>query len=420
MIQFPAINRASLWYFLVVLTAVSFTWSERLSSVGVILLIAHWLLDSNLMNKISSFWSRLATSRLQLITILLWSFFLLHVLGLLWSQQMVEGWQSIEVKLTFMILPVLFSTENYLDAKKTATIFLIFSISCCLSFFYALGYSYVHYHGKGWSVVTQRMNISEGIMHPGYYSNYFAYALVWCVFELTSNKKTGVYMRSILTVLILILVTALLFLISKTAILYVACFIAFMVWLSTARFRQLFLRTVVFVVSIGIIGVITTQIPNIRNRIIETFHDSSQLNKDVPLANSTGSRLAAWHNEWTLIKENWLTGYGTGEANMTLKNKLINDGYIRLAEENMHTHNQVFHTWLELGILGVLLMFSILVVCSLIFSRHHNRLAWWLLPLILLNILTDDMLEVQAGAVFFAFFLTLFIYQKREDRLSYS
>jgi hypothetical protein len=33
------------------------------------------------------------------------------------------------------------------------------------------------------------MNISEGIMHPGYYSNYFAYALVWCVFELTSMKK---------------------------------------------------------------------------------------------------------------------------------------------------------------------------------------------------------------------------------------
>jgi O-antigen ligase len=86
----------------------------------------------------------------------------------------------------------------------------------------------------------------------------------------------------------------------------------------------------------------------------------------------------------------------------------------------MHTHNQVFHTWLDLGIVGVLLMVAILLVSSQVFSRLHNRLAWWLLPLIVMNILTDDMLEVQAGTVFFAFFLTLFIYQRNNERLSYS
>ncbi len=420
MIQLPVINRASLWYLIVVLTAVSFTWSERLSSIGVILLVAHWLFDSHLLIKLSSCWSRLTTSRLLPITLLLWSFFLLHVLGLLWSQHIAEGWQSIEVKLTLLILPVLFATENYLDAKKTATIFLIFSLSCCLSFFYSVAYSYLHYHAKGWSAVTQRMNISEGIMHPGYYSNYFAFALVWCVFELTSMKKNTTRRQAMLMGLILMLLSALLLLISKTAILYIACFAVYMVWMSTARIRQMAMRVLLFVVCIGSIGLITTQIPNIRNRIIETFRDSSQLNKDVPLANSTGSRLAAWHNEWTLIKENWLTGYGTGEANMALKHKLINDGYVRLAEENMHTHNQVFHTWLDLGIVGVLLMVAILLVSSQVFSRLHNRLAWWLLPLIVMNILTDDMLEVQAGTVFFAFFLTLFIYQRNNERLSYS
>ncbi len=420
MIQLPVINRASLWYLIVVLTAVSFTWSERLSSIGVILLVAHWLLDSHLLIKLSACWSRLTTSRLLPITLLLWSFFLLHVLGLLWSEHIAEGWQSIEVKLTLLILPVLFATENYLDAKKTATIFLIFSLSCCLSFFYSVAYSYMHYYAKGWSAVVQRMNISEGIMHPGYYSNYFAYALVWCVFELTSVKKNTTSRQAMLIGIILIVLSALLLLVSKTAMLYVACFAVYMVWLSTARIRQMAQRILVFIFCIGSIGMMITQIPTIRIRIIETFRDSSQLNKDVPLANSTGSRLAAWHNEWILIKEKWATGYGTGEANVALKNKLINDGYVRLAEENMHTHNQVFHTWLDLGIIGVLLIVAILLVSSQVFSRLHNRLAWWLLPLIIMNILTDDMLEVQAGTVFFAFFLTLFIYQRSDKRLSYS
>ncbi|GBL35305.1 hypothetical protein EMGBS15_09000 [Filimonas sp.] len=70
----------------------------------------------------------------------------------------------------------------------------------------------------------------------------------------------------------------------------------------------------------------------------------------------------------------------------------------------MHTHNQVFHTWLDLGIIGVLLLMAILIVCGFWFQRQGNRLAWWLLPLIFLNMLTDDMLEVQAGGVFLCFF----------------
>ncbi len=412
MFKSPVINRVALWYLFVVLTAVSFTWSEHINSVGIILLVGHWLLDRKLGVK---FFDAVSMPPLpRLITILIWTFFFFHLLALLWSDKPIEGWQSIEVKLTFLVLPFLFSTENYLDAAKTRWLFLIFSFSCCLSFVYTFLYSYGHHQHEGWNEIISRMNISEGIMHPGYYSNYFAFALVWCVLELKSGNGTSKRMQIIMLLLIPFLLTALLLLISKTAILFIACFAIYIVWLATGNVRQIFLRMAAFICCIAFLGMIAANIPSIKNRVYETFYDSSHLDKNLPLSNSTGSRMVAWQHEWSLIRENWLTGYGTGEANSILKTQLIKEGYVRLAEENMHTHNQVFHTWLDVGIMGVILLLSILVTCAIWFYRQGNLLGLWLLPLIFLNILTDDMLEVQAGTVFFVFFLTLLVYQKKD------
>ncbi|GBL35304.1 hypothetical protein EMGBS15_08990 [Filimonas sp.] len=311
MFKIPVINRASLWYLLVVLTTVSFTWHERVSSIGVTLLVAHWLFDKNLPAKFYKASQMSATQRL--ITVLIWSFFFFHILGLLWSHHPAAGWHSIEVKLTFLLLPFLFSTENYLDDVKTTLLFLIFSFSCCLSFVYAFYYSFWHHHQEGWGEIISRMNISEGIMHPGYYSNYFAYAFVWCVLEIISGKSRNKKMNILLLLLISFLLTALLLLASKTAILYVACFAFYLIWMATNSVRPRLLRYTVFMAGIGLMILGSMQIPSISYRIKETFQDSDQLDKNVPLSNSTGSRMAAWTSEWSLIKENWLTGYGTGK-----------------------------------------------------------------------------------------------------------
>ena len=95
-----------------------------------------------------------------------------------------------------------------------------------------------------------------------------------------------------------------------------------------------------------------------------------------------------------------------------LKEKLIKEAYFQLASDNMHTHHQLFHTWIDLGIVGVILILMILGTSFFLFYKRKNKLAFWLVPLIFLNLLTDDMLEVQAGIVFFMFFLVLFFYPK--------
>ena len=407
MLASTAMNRKILWFVIVVFTAVSFTWSERLSSLGIILLAIHWFCDKNWQHKISTF--RLSTS-----VVIMWSFFLMHLIALCWSPSLTDGWQSVQVKLSFLILPILFTTENYLNEKRLQQLMKVFALSCVLSFVYTFVWSYIHFHSKGWEFVTSRMNLSMAIMHPGYYSNYFAFAFVWAVFEIfnhTPKQWTG---RIMLIALISFLLIAIFLLISKTVVLFLVLFLLAVCWMLTRSIKTKNWRLGIYILLLGAGAFMIDRIPKVRERIQESISSTTQIDKDIPLANSTGSRIVAWQNEWTLIKEHWLFGYGTGAANSELKAQLQYEGFNRLADDNMHTHNQVFHTWLDLGILGPLLMIIWLVAGAWIFYNRKNSFAFWLIPLITMNMLTDDMLEVQAGVVFFLFFMNLFLYRPGE------
>lgn len=409
MITFPPINRITTWVILVIFTAVSFTWSERLNSVGIVLLIIHWLADPNLLNKLKSI-------RFDILSLLLFSFIGLLLLGLIQSNNIANGWQSIEVKLTCIILPILFSTEHYLTDKRRNQLLLILSFSCIAALTYSAIISYCNYHEKGWSIVLNRVFISESIMHAGYFSNYFALGFTWCVYELIEQRHLSIQMKIMLSVLILCLLISILLLASKTVMIYLACFFVYLIWRMTFRITLLPMRITSFVFILIGFMFIALQVPRIKGRIDEAKRETKVIDKSIPYSNSTGSRVVAYQTAIELIQHHWLLGYGTGDANDELKKEFINDGYVQLAKDNMHTHMQVFHTWIDVGILGVLLLLSILLYALFVCIKRKRWLAAWFTVLIVVNILTDDMFEIQAGIVFFMFFLLLFINQKEEQK----
>ena len=404
-----SLHRSTIWFAILLMTAISFTWSERWSSIGIILLCLHWLIDRNLPSKIISFFTLI--SRPHIITILLWAFFLWQLLGILWSGHRTEGWQSIEVKLSFFILPILFSTENYWNNKRLHTLLLCVGLSCCTAMFYSFLLSYQCYKPLGWFYVFQRVNFSESIMHPGYYANYVSFVFIWAILYLFDGNTQKEISKMSIIILLLILLLLILLLASKTAFLFLAVFFVYLVIHFMMRLPNLYMKFGLIAAAI-IIGVfMILKVPQISGRLAEMSNGMHPAEKNVDLGNSTGSRLAAWQNEWILIKKNWLLGYGTGEANPILKKQFVENGFHRLASDNMHTHSQIFHTWLNNGILGIVLLFAIMIMSAIQFYKQKNKLAFWLTILIFINLLTDDMLEIQAGSVFFAFFLCLFLYQ---------
>jgi O-antigen ligase len=383
-----------------------FPWHERVSGIMITLLVIHWLWDRDLIEKIKSI-------KLVPFTLLCWSFFLLHLLGLLHSNYIPEGLQSIEVKMSFFILPLLFSTEHHLTAMRRQYLEVAFVLSCILSFIYCIIHAFIVHPSVPLSAIFHRMTISEAIMHPGYYSNYFAFALVIMSFRLLNKTKKTIQEISLYVFAILFLLFALLILISKTAILFLFLFLFFYLWETTFFLKNVLYRMIGFAGVIAVVSLLLVSIPRVKYRIDETINNLNHMEKaEVTFSNSTGSRKVAWGLEWQMIKQKPIIGFGTGAANPLLLQSFKDNGYENLAMNNMHTHNQVLHTWLDLGLIGVLLLIVILGLSGYLFLLlRKDNLGLWMIVLIIANILTDDILEIQAGIVFFMFFWILYLFK---------
>ena len=123
---------------------------------------------------------------------------------------------------------------------------------------------------------------------------------------------------------------------------------------------------------------------------------------------STSSRKIIWNTSLNLIKKNIVFGYGTGDAKDMLVNEYEQKGLNILAEKKLNAHNQYLQTMLAIGLFGgAILILMLLVPLYMSFQQKHYLYLGFLL-LIIINFLTEAMLERQVGVVFYSFFNCLF------------
>ncbi len=406
--RFPT-DRSQIWLLLVSMLLLSFPWSERINSIFIILLIAHWLIDPNILSKVKGF----KHNWLKILPFFL--FFFLHIFFVSRAISMEEALQTIEVKLTFLVLPLLFSTEQYFTDSNQKRLMGLFCISCLLSALYCfVAYRLYTFPLYGWDELLNRMYFSAYIMHPGYYSNFFVIAIIFLSLQLMNNQLSAqwkiIYLMAIVFFLFILFV-----LVSKTAMILLVLFCAYVIWHFLSVLKSTYIRYLYFIGMAAMIIFIFLKVPSISIRLAETKADISSIGKEVKISNSTGSRMVAWHVEWNLIKQRWLAGYGTGNANEILLQKLIKDEYADLARNKMHTHNQVLHTWLDLGITGVLSLLFLFVTCFYYLYKNKGLIGIWTTALLLLYCLTDDALEIQSITVFCLTIICLYRFQKNEE-----
>lgn len=410
--RFP-IDRIQIWLFLVSMLLISFPWSERINSIFIALLVLHWLVDAQFLSKFRT----LKKSALKVFPFFL--FFFLHFIFVSRAIRFEDALQTIEVKLSFLLLPLLFSTEHYFDHFNQKWLMRLFSASCLLSAIYCfIAYRLYLYPLYGWDDLFNRMIFSSYLMHPGYYSNFFVVAIIflsvqWITNHLSRWEKIG----SVLTILFFLFI--LFILVSKTALIILLLFCIYLIWhyLSVVDSRPP-VRVAYFLTLVAIALFIFIKVPSIKIRLAETKGEISSTGKNVKLSNSTGSRMIAWKVEWNLIKERWLAGYGTGNANEILLQRFGQEGYADLVQHQMHTHNQVFHTWLNLGLAGVLSLVLFFVFCFYYLYKNRGTIGLWTTALLLLYCFTDDALEIQSITVFCITIICLYLFQKQEAKIA--
>lgn len=393
------ITRENTWLALVSFTLCSFAFSERINSWGIMLLLVFFLADKNLIQKIKQ------PIHFQK-AFPLFGFFLVYLVFFLLSEKHAGASHSLMSKLSLLLLPMLFSYESYFTAKNEKLILFLFSIALTIGFFLGLCSSlYCNYfiaETPNLTLALNRMKVSSAIMHPGYYSNYFMLGILWHYFNW---NKWSLFFSVLFTIVLALLV-------SRIVLLFYIIFITYLGFRHIRKTTKPLLYGFLAMLMAALFSIAAYQIPTIHARVNDTFLGFSNASKTTDIKSATASRVIAYKNEMQLIKKKPIFGYGLGNAVSVLQKQLHTNGYEKLAEK-MHIHNQFFHTWLQTGIVGVLMLLTLL---GLIIKYFKNKKLWvpfWFTILVCMNLMTDDMLEIQAGIVFFALTWSLYLFRKQ-------
>ncbi len=147
------------------------------TSIPQIILAANWALEGNFLYK----WERLKTNKIFLLLI---SFYFLHIMGMLYTEQTQAGLDDLRNKLPLFILPLLFFSSKPLSGKEFKAVFLFFFSAVLISSFCC----YLVYAGYTHKTIVDVRQASIFMSHIRF-SLFIAFAVTGLFYYLFHEKK---------------------------------------------------------------------------------------------------------------------------------------------------------------------------------------------------------------------------------------
>jgi O-antigen ligase len=345
--------------------------------------------------------------------LLLWLFFLLHIISGLLSNNHHEGFAIIERKASLFIFPFLiFSFQLSISEVKKICLFFISGI--LLAFTICIGYALYRFSfmASGSGVFFYQELASAISMNAVYLSAYSIIAL-HCVFYFAKEFRK------------LIVVTISFFLIVFCVLLNSKMMLACLcLGLIIFAFKKLKATTAILFSAtvIGCMCLIGISVPKVKERVALEFNSNMAVVKqdtfryDTPFT-GTSLRIVFWRfSKEILMKQNgWVIGVHTGDFQDLLNQKYIRTGIYVGNPELKDTgylgygpHNQYIEVLLSLGITGLTIFLALLVYYFNWAWQTDNYLALQCILLFTFFFFSESVLSVNKGIVAFVFFTVLF------------
>jgi len=152
--------------------------------------------------------------------------------------------------------------------------------------------------------------------------------------------------------------------------------------------------------------------PRIKESVLKIVEGQTTLNKEARYGFAT--RLLSWDTAISLIEERPVFGYGHGATQAALNKRYQEKGYIFPLYESYNAHSLWLQSWLENGLLAIIILFAIFLV--LFQKSWHNPLFLAFVLLLLTNSLFEGMFNRFSGISFFSF-LVCFIFSAAQGGL---
>lgn len=158
-------------------------WSNVMMSIGQLFLVGNWIAELDFKQKL-----RRAVGQPLIVLMLL--FYLLHLVGFAWSQELNYALKDATNKLPLLVLPLIIGTSPALKKQEWRLLFTAY-ISTILLLTIV---SFLKYLGWTNEVITNKRDLSINISHIRYGLN-ICLTIVLLLFQPLSNKLDSPYVR---------------------------------------------------------------------------------------------------------------------------------------------------------------------------------------------------------------------------------
>ncbi len=131
-----------------------------------------------------------------------------------------------------------------------------------------------------------------------------------------------------------------------------------------------------------------------------------------PSGHSLAQRIEYWKTGLDVVSANFWLGTGTGDVDLEYTRHYAERSTLLEPEWQLRAHNQFLTFLISFGIAGFLLAVFSMTAPIFMEKRQSQMLPFIFAIVALLSMITEDTLETQAGATFFAFFYALFIFSR--------
>lgn len=409
--------RPNLLPFALSIALAALPFSVKFCHAALIGCIACWILEGGWARK----WKIIKTDTSILLLMILLS---LMLVGIGYSENTSAGWFALERKVFFFIMPVVITTSSGLAPKNVKQMLTIFSLSCvaaatiCLA---GAGAAWYEHHAAVLSAnpraadlvaagVAERSSVWSFIsyiplaapirMHPTYLGMYCAFALLFLMLEMTSATQKR---RRLLGGVVVFLAVFISLLSSKIIlVVLVSILILTLYHHSSVSYRRI--AAVPAFALLIILGVgYFNPVSHYRN-VNEVADTALTIRSDHTYSTSTEIRASLW---WLGIQAwkhtNWWIGGGTGDVNALIR-KTADRYRITNILNNFNPHNQFIYILVGNGLLAFVPFVLYLFFPLARALRTHDVLLTGFIVIIGMVCMTETVLELQKGIIFFSLF----------------
>ena len=347
------------------------------------------------------------------------SVFLLSVLGIAFSSYRQPGVEDAVQQLALMLLPVFLTLTNLDLDKYKWPLLELFGITCTviILYLYFQVYKSIRYFGLPISSVFSKAFLNQNFTSPvGVHATYFAmYVLLSVCIFLFLYYRNATPGRSMYLLFTIILFAGLIQLSSRAPFIAATIIVMFIIpaFLLQGRSRLTFLLTAA-IVSVSLFLIIDN-VHSLKKRYVDDLENDLSDYQDP--GDLTESRLMRWNLEWQLVEKSPVIGYGTGSEEYILKEKYFDNKFYRSFLLGLNAHNQYLSFLLNTGFVGLVLYLFILYSAIKVAFKSNDFLLMSFVTALIIVSLSENILDVSKGVLFYSFFFSLFLLTGARDSL---